>query len=243
MGKSGHFVGRIDYTAKDIRFTRSKDSKNIYAITLGWPSEDLLIKSMLVQDADKGKISLLGYDDEISFNVNKDKQLQINSSHILPINISSQYAYVYKLTGFRLEANPDALFHSPQAIQLLPDQATLEGHQKLLGEGDLRSIGAWDMPKDRIHWLVRIKEPGTYKIRGKFSTAGGETKLTTSFGEQNVTAIITQTDGWLDAQYFNLGQFIFEKEGVYQMTLSPSDEEYWKPVFVFGVQLANINLD
>ncbi len=242
MGKSGHFVGRITYTAQDIRFTRSKDGKIIYAIILGWPEKDFIVESMLVRNPEKGKISLLGYNENIPFTINEGKQLKIDCGTIQGDKVSSKHAYVFKLTGFEIEANPEALFHSPQAIHLSPEFATIEGNQRLLGDGDLLNIGAWNIPKDRIHWLVRIKESGTYRIRGKLSTASGETNLTTTFGKEKSSATITPTDSWLEARYYDLGQFTFEKPGVYQMTLSPTNEESWKPVFVFGVQLAKINL-
>ena len=48
LKKSGGFVGRkIRYTPRDIRYTRSKDDKTLYAIVLGWPeSGEVVIESL-----------------------------------------------------------------------------------------------------------------------------------------------------------------------------------------------------
>jgi alpha-L-fucosidase len=37
LEKTGAFVGRPQYTAEDVRFTRTKDGKALYVIFLGWP--------------------------------------------------------------------------------------------------------------------------------------------------------------------------------------------------------------
>ena len=46
--ESGTFSEHEDkpFTARDIRFTRSKDSKVLYAIALGWPGKSILIESL-----------------------------------------------------------------------------------------------------------------------------------------------------------------------------------------------------
>jgi len=97
MEKSGHFVGRTDYTPEDIRFTRSKDGKVLYAITLGWPEESLTIEAANVKNVfSDATIQILGSDREVKYSVNDEKQLQIE----IPDESIDQLAYVFKISGF-----------------------------------------------------------------------------------------------------------------------------------------------
>jgi alpha-L-fucosidase len=98
MNKSGHFVGRIDYTGEDIRFTSSKDKKVLYAISLGSPENTITIEGVRVSNIENdAQISLLGSDKKIEFEITDKKMLKIIPS--LPI--SGQDACVFKITGFR----------------------------------------------------------------------------------------------------------------------------------------------
>jgi alpha-L-fucosidase len=70
---SGSFQGKSvsRLGAQDIRFTRSKDNKTIYAIALGWPAEALVIKSLGTGAVtNPGKIEhvqLIGTDEKLSW--------------------------------------------------------------------------------------------------------------------------------------------------------------------------------
>jgi alpha-L-fucosidase len=65
------------FTAEDIRFTRSKDGKTLYAIALGWPEED---KDVVIESVNiKGlggrtieSIRMLGYEGAINWTLTKD---------------------------------------------------------------------------------------------------------------------------------------------------------------------------
>ena len=86
------------YTGDNIRFTRSKDGKTLYAITLGWPEGDrLTIKSLGTQTnnapADIKSVSLLGADAKLEFARNKEA-LTIN----LPARPKGEeLAYAFKI--------------------------------------------------------------------------------------------------------------------------------------------------
>lgn len=70
---SGSFQGKSvsRLGAQDIRFTRSKDNKTIYAIALGWPTETLVIKALGTAAAtNPGKIAhvqLIGSEHKLSW--------------------------------------------------------------------------------------------------------------------------------------------------------------------------------
>jgi alpha-L-fucosidase len=65
----GNSISRLG--AQDVRFTRSKDEKTIYAMPLGWPDGALVIKSLAMGGAtDPGKIehvSLVGSEEKVSW--------------------------------------------------------------------------------------------------------------------------------------------------------------------------------
>ena len=66
-----------EYTAEDIRFTRSKDGKTLYAMPMGRPAEgELVVKSFFLQKLDKAKIRLLGYG-EVPYKLNEKGQAVI----------------------------------------------------------------------------------------------------------------------------------------------------------------------
>ena len=73
----GHFSdGNLGLSAKDIRFTRSKDGKTLFAILMGWPGDGaaVTIRSLAttstVSKVGKAKIavvSLLGHDGDLKW--------------------------------------------------------------------------------------------------------------------------------------------------------------------------------
>ena len=100
--KGGGFVGRkILYTPSDIRYTRSKDDKTLYAITLGWPqSSELTLNRVKVDNAKGAKVTLLGYDKPMDYKVNPAKQLVISVPDLNENQRPCKDAYVFKLSGF-----------------------------------------------------------------------------------------------------------------------------------------------
>ena len=99
LDKSGGFNEKASfkYTSEDIRFTRSKDGKNVFAFILGWPEgEEVLINSFKRENglsADNiSAISLLGSDAKISFH-DTGEGLAIGVPEIAP----SDHAICFKL--------------------------------------------------------------------------------------------------------------------------------------------------
>jgi len=108
LEKGGGFVGRkIIYTPSDIRYTRSKDDKTLYAITLGWPeSSELTLNRVKVDNAKGAKVTLLGYDKSLDYKVNPAKQLVISVPDLNENQRPCKDAYVFKLSGFKTSLNP-----------------------------------------------------------------------------------------------------------------------------------------
>ncbi len=104
LEKGGEFVGRLNYTSKDIRFTQSKDSQFFYVIVMGWPEEEILLTSVKVNSvSDKSKIELLGSNLNITYSLEKNKTLSISPPNRDAENSIGLYAAVFKLSGFTFD--------------------------------------------------------------------------------------------------------------------------------------------
>jgi alpha-L-fucosidase len=98
----GIFTQPLEGSSKDIRFTRSKDNKDLYAIILGWPGDKEILtissfSSLHIIEKDINKVELLGASPGkyISLNYSLDKE----GLHItLPERPMEEMAYVVKIT-------------------------------------------------------------------------------------------------------------------------------------------------
>lgn len=108
LQKEGHFVQQVEYTAKDIRYTRSKDGQNLYAILLGWPQErELTLQSILVHESNGATVELLGYDRQLPFRVSTDRQLIVTLPDVDPAKLPSKYAFVLKIRNLKCGLHPN----------------------------------------------------------------------------------------------------------------------------------------
>jgi len=103
LAKSGSFTGSVAYGPRDIRYTRSKDGRTIYAIALGWPQEGLQPTILQIDDATGGRVELLGHPGALRYQV-RGKRLRVE----VPARPVGDYAYVFKLTGFQTGITPAA---------------------------------------------------------------------------------------------------------------------------------------
>jgi alpha-L-fucosidase len=80
----------------NVRYTRSKDNKTVYAISLEWPGKQLELKS--VEPAQGSKIFLLGYDKPLNWRYKNGV-----TTITLPANLQKEtnrpcnYAYTFKI--------------------------------------------------------------------------------------------------------------------------------------------------
>ena len=86
---------KLKYSALDIRYTRSKDGKTLYAIVLGLPTSATTLKA--VQLDKNVKVNLLGTETDVDYVVHDDGTLTIQP----PASADglSEYANVYRITG------------------------------------------------------------------------------------------------------------------------------------------------
>lgn len=237
MVKGGGFSERADlkYTARDIRFTQSKDGRAVYVLLLGRPESDVTIRSM--QIAGPGKVELLGHPGMVEHRINDANQLVITP----PPEPAGEHAFAFRLSGFEVELHPDARFAVPDTVALEPGKATLEGSKinTQVYEGR-ENIGFWDNPAEKIHWLAWLNRAGSWRVRGEFSCAGGPSGLRVTLKDHSTSAEIPRTQGWSKPVFVDLGRVEVEQAGVYQLTLEPADAKIWKPVNVYQLQIAPI---
>lgn len=106
---------QIAFTAEDIRYTRSKDGKTLYAILLGLPAERVTLTAVQVDEVGDGAaVTLLGRDGPLRFDVNAKKQLVVDTSAVDSDSAPCDYAYSLKLEGFEVDIQPDAVVEAPK---------------------------------------------------------------------------------------------------------------------------------
>ncbi len=88
------------YTAKDIRYTASKDGETLYAIALGWPGKGPLLLNSVAVKPGGGKVSLLGYKKPVQFGLTEAGQPIIDVPDLSESKRPCKHAYVFKLSGF-----------------------------------------------------------------------------------------------------------------------------------------------
>lgn len=132
LKKSGSFAGSVSYTDRDIRYTRSKDGRALYAIALGWPQGSFSPSILQIDDARGGQVELIGRPGQLSYRV--DGQRLIVS---VPDQRPGPYAYAFKLTGFKTSLTPagaqarDAALKELQAQSIDPGKpAAKQGKQR-----------------------------------------------------------------------------------------------------------------
>jgi alpha-L-fucosidase len=222
------------FTAQDIRFTQSKAGTALYAVTLGWPEHEFTIHALQVDAANPdGRVELLGHG-VIPHRINAEQQLVLS----LPAQPPGEYAFAFKLTSFKISLHPSARFAQPDAIRLEPGQATCEGALHMQVNEGRPNIGFWDNSGDRLHWLVQVRSPGRYLLRGEFSSAYGASSLKVNVADQSRAADVPKTDGWFKPQFVSFGELRLEKAGVFHLVLEPASPHPWHAVNVYQLQLA-----
>ncbi|TWT84413.1 Alpha-L-fucosidase [Planctomycetes bacterium CA13] len=233
LQKGGGFLKTLMYTGQDIRYTRSKDGKSLYAICMGWPDAKLLLQSPLVtgKKAD-AEVTLLGHG-KIPHRI-VDDQIALHVPELKEQDRPCQHAYAFKLSGFEFALNPMTVLPT---ITLQADTAVLDGEKVQQQEKAGRTnIGYWDNATESAHWLMRVNEPGYYQVRAEAASANGTTALRVSVNHQNASISIAKSRSWDNPQW-NDGEAIeFTEPGIYHVMLKPEDPSTWKAVNVWQLQ-------
>ncbi|UCD49762.1 MAG: alpha-L-fucosidase [Phycisphaerales bacterium] len=239
--KEGGFLETMQYTPHDIRYTRSKDGKTLYAIAMGWPGKSLALRFVEIDRLAPGaKVTLLGHDEPLAFNVSDSKQLEIRVPALVDDARPCRHAYAFKISGFETGLSPEARFVLPGVVTLKAENAVLEG-QKIGTEEKstgITNIGFWDNPTERVHWLLYVKKAGAYNAVGEFATPHSESLLTVDVADQRLPFTVKRTGNWDKPQMTEIGTVRFDQPGVYHLVLGATDRNNWRAVNVWDIKLA-----
>ena len=239
LAKGGSFLKAVTYTARDVRYTRSKNGKSLYAILMGWPTDEVTLRFVQVDKAGPGAtIELIGHDRALAYEINDRKQPVIEMPSLTPERRPCKYAFALKLVGFDLQASPEAAFMSDDAVTLSAEKAVLDGEQINTEQKNGRTnIGFWDNPAESVHWLMSIRRPGLYRVRGEFA-ATNPTALRLRAGDRKLRVDVPRTGGWDRPRLVEMGRMRFETPGIVHVILEPANAKSWSAVNVWQIQLA-----
>jgi len=239
LGKGGGFVRAVSYSWRDVRYTRSKDGKTVYAIVLGWPeAKELVLKSVKVESADGAQVKLLGSDAPVGHKVDDAGHLVIEMPALAEAQRPCKYAYVLKLTGFKLGLN-ELVDVSTDGV-LEAREAALTGAMQLEEKIPGRTnIGFWDNPQDRVLWRAQLRHPGQYRVRAVVA-ATAPSKLAVEVAGKTLTADVPSTGAWDRTETIELGTLSIEQAQVVQVVLRAADKNNWKAVNVWQLELVPV---
>lgn len=232
----GKFL-KLEYSAKDIRYTQSKDGKTVYAVICGWPGAEVVLSAVKVKRAGpRAMVKLIGYARALKHSTNEEGRLVIHLPDLSEAQRPGQHAYSFKLSGFALEAATPARFVEP--ITLPAEKALLDGSELAL-ENKLASranVGFWNSADERVHWLVKIPSAGAYKVQGEFATTSGQNSLVIEVAGKRVSFTLPNTGSWDKPRTVKAGTISFAKRGVYHLVLSPKASN-WRAANLWNLQL------
>jgi alpha-L-fucosidase len=207
----------------NVRYTQ-KDG-NVYAICMNWPDKGFTFDKIQVKgNTEKSKITLLGHG-EVSFKVN-DEKLSIDPLKINKEEFAVKDAYVFKLENFELDADP---FSKLEVLSLNANNATPTG-QILVRKGNLKDgvmernlLNHWSNPSDKAYWLVDVKTPGEYYVRGEMATRFHAARMVLKNGEDELRFETEPRDKYGEGVITDYGTISFKKTGLYRVELGLED--------------------
>lgn len=243
LKKGGHFIKmKGPYTPEDIRYTRSKDGKTLYAIVLGTPEGKIALKSVKIENAN-GTVELLGHG-KVPFTV-KEGKITIECPKEWPTN----WAHALELSGFDFsldkEAAEEALAALPGAkarlskdLTLAANEAGLKGNKlRLEGPDGDENIGYWDNLHEHAQWKVAIPKPGEYKVSAQIACPGTSKLVVITDENQMLTAPIPNTGSYQAKKTIELGTLRFTKAGVHTVIAAPADKKTWRAINLWKLVL------
>ncbi len=216
---AGHFKienskGRKEakYGASDIRYTRSKDWKTVYAFLLDWPeTRDVSFQGL--ETHAPGTVTLLG-GGELPYVINADKTITVT----LPKQKVGDFAHGLKFSGFEPKPHPDGFYYQPNAIHIPAEKSAVYGCQN--SGGKIHNWSAW---WGGSHWLFSTKvKSGTFGLRARMTNRNADSELTIKVfndsGNRHEFTVQPPKTG-REPEYVHLGEFPLEKDGVYQVKI------------------------
>jgi len=221
MKKSGHFVGTVAYTPKDVRFTTKGNT--LYAIFLGEPKGKATIASLATGAGLCGgkveAVTLLGHEGKLAFTQDA------TGLHVtLPARLPTQHAAALKIEGLTIEGfKPDlsVRFQDGQAA-LGASAAALHGpgiHTESKDNGR-PNIGFWDDPSAWVSWDVTFPKPGDYEVHARIAATRQGT-FEVRIGAARLVGKSPATGAWDEFKTVRLGTIAVKKAGRQEVKVVP----------------------
>lgn len=232
-GEGGLSAESTDPAGPRLRFMA--DEKTLFLFALDWPQSPLRPESVEVLSAGpRAAVRLLGDPSPLRFQLDQNRRLQIEIPNLDETQRPCRHAYVFQLEGFELRADP---FYAPDALSLQAAAALLEGdrlHRQPRRGGPWI---IWEDPREKVHWLVRIRKAGRYAVRLEGSAAIGPVSLTVLCGTEKLRFQFPPTEDWQTLHLAEAGTLRFPRPGVYHLTLQAADLKNWRPLNLCRIRL------
>ncbi|AUP80855.1 alpha-L-fucosidase [Flavivirga eckloniae] len=228
FGRYGYYMFHATARQKskmNVHFTQ-KDG-NLYAICLNWPGEGFTFDKIQVKKhSEKSKVTLLGHGN-VDYTVDGE-DLTINPfSSIKEKDMPFKHAYVLKLEGFDLEAEP---FSKLEVLHLNANNATTtgriivrKGNKKKDGSYERNRLYKWDNARDKAFWLVNVKVPGKYIVRGELATRFRAARMVLDNGEDTLKFSTIPSQNYGEGFLKDYGVINFSKTGIQKVELRLED--------------------
>jgi alpha-L-fucosidase len=103
LDEGGHDLDDVEYTARDVRYTQSKDGETLYAVVMGWPETDrLTLDAPTVAGDDGASVRLLGHG-ETEYEVTDGDRLTLAVPDLDGDERPSDVAVAFALDGFEFD--------------------------------------------------------------------------------------------------------------------------------------------
>ncbi len=229
------------YSAKDIRYTRSKDWKTIYAFTLDWPKGAVTFNALSVEsEGSAARVDLLGCDKPLLYKVNQDKTITVTFPELAPKNRPSDFAHCLRFSGFSIKPHSTGIFYQPGTQRIPADKTAVHGGNISNKDGRIHNWSAW---WGTSHWLFRVDQKNqAYDLRCRMINRDGKSELRivviSDKGERHEFNVKPRKTG-STPEYVNLGQVKFKHDGVFHAVIGSNPNKLSKnSIEIFELQVA-----
>ncbi len=240
--KGGSFKEDYTYSDKDIRFTTR--GANLYALALGWPSDNQIVIRSLAKPAGQNinhisNISLLGYTGKITW-----KQSAEALVVKLPSQKISDLTTGLKITGSNLTA-----VLLPEVVQVVQpdpggnitlsaDTADLHGDQIKTEDHDGQSnIGFWDRAGEWVSWKVKAARAGTYTVTASIASVFNNSEFRVDVAGKEIVYHADNTGAWDKFNTVTLGTVEVKQQGDIVISVHPGEAANWKAINMRSIVL------
>jgi alpha-L-fucosidase len=230
----------MKYTAEDIRFTRSKDWKTIYAVFMGPPQKNIPINSMKVVDpAALKQCRWLGHGPVKVVADQKGRPVVDISS--IKGDASGDLAYAIAIPASAVEYTGESS-DGAKRIDLSVDVAQITGDSIRLetidADDSIRALRPWSNEKDYLTWEVEIPAAGTWKIEAQ-TRSRNKSRVQIAIGDDCRVIDIPAKGSTRRPTSVDMGAFKVRKPGTYKLLLKAQKTGgKWVPFDVYGLSLS-----